>query len=179
MLVHDRQSDQTHFIYSTLVHCMWCRNSSQIATFCCLCSKHCPCFSVHSSIRLLQWTIELIKTELLFRHQQDMLWYLGTSVRIRLHGEYVLVCGHTGVIKTINNRFLSFIPGFNGTNCEHNIDDCPGHQCANRGTCIDGVNTYNCQCPPEWTGTENWYILTINKTRVLAYCREYFISKLD
>uniref|UniRef100_A0A674MY80 Notch receptor 2 n=1 Tax=Takifugu rubripes TaxID=31033 RepID=A0A674MY80_TAKRU len=44
------------------------------------------------------------------------------------------------------------LPGFNGTNCENNIDDCPGHQCANRGTCIDGVNTYNCQCPPEWTG---------------------------
>uniref|UniRef100_A0A3B3ZAP4 Uncharacterized protein n=1 Tax=Periophthalmus magnuspinnatus TaxID=409849 RepID=A0A3B3ZAP4_9GOBI len=40
---------------------------------------------------------------------------------------------------------------FNGTNCENNIDDCPGHQCANGGTCMDGVNTYNCQCPPEWT----------------------------
>lgn len=61
MLVNDRQSDQTHFIYSTLVHFMWCRNSSQIVTFCCLCSKHCLCFSVHSSIRLLQWTIKLIK----------------------------------------------------------------------------------------------------------------------
>lgn len=44
------------------------------------------------------------------------------------------------------------MPGFNGTNCENNIDDCPGHQCANGGTCMDGVNTYNCQCPPEWTG---------------------------
>lgn len=47
---------------------------------------------------------------------------------------------------------LSFPAGFNGTNCEHNIDDCPGHQCANGGICMDGVNTYNCQCPPEWTG---------------------------
>lgn len=61
MLVNDRQSDQTHFIYSTLVHFMWCRNASQIVTFCCLCSKHCLCFSVHSSIRLLKWTIKLIK----------------------------------------------------------------------------------------------------------------------
>lgn len=43
--------------------------------------------------------------------------------------------------------------GFNGTNCEVNIDDCPDHQCQNGGTCMDGVNTYNCQCPPEWTGT--------------------------
>lgn len=50
---------------------------------------------------------------------------------------------------------VSSAQGFNGTNCENNIDDCPDHQCANGGTCIDGVNTYNCQCPPEWTGMEN------------------------
>uniref|UniRef100_A0A8D0G7V2 Notch receptor 3 n=1 Tax=Sphenodon punctatus TaxID=8508 RepID=A0A8D0G7V2_SPHPU len=42
--------------------------------------------------------------------------------------------------------------GFEGQNCEINIDDCPGHKCMNGGTCVDGVNTYNCQCPPEWTG---------------------------
>lgn len=53
---------------------------------------------------------------------------------------------------TIKWMSLSIVPGFNGTNCENNIDDCPGHQCANGGTCMDGVNTYNCQCPPEWTG---------------------------
>uniref|UniRef100_A0A672LH60 Si:ch73-281k2.5 n=1 Tax=Sinocyclocheilus grahami TaxID=75366 RepID=A0A672LH60_SINGR len=41
---------------------------------------------------------------------------------------------------------------FNGTNCEVNIDDCPNHRCQNGATCMDGVNTYNCQCPPEWTG---------------------------
>lgn len=42
--------------------------------------------------------------------------------------------------------------GFEGQNCEVNVDDCPGHRCLNGGTCVDGVNTYNCQCPPEWTG---------------------------
>ncbi|KAL6459313.1 hypothetical protein MHYP_G00327850 [Metynnis hypsauchen] len=41
---------------------------------------------------------------------------------------------------------------FNGTNCEVNLDDCLDHKCQNGGTCMDGVNTYNCQCPPEWTG---------------------------
>ncbi|XP_041912674.1 neurogenic locus notch homolog protein 1-like isoform X2 [Alosa sapidissima] len=39
-----------------------------------------------------------------------------------------------------------------GPNCEINIDDCPSYDCQNGGTCMDGVNTYNCQCPPEWTG---------------------------
>lgn len=42
--------------------------------------------------------------------------------------------------------------GFTGQNCEANIDDCPGNNCKNGGACVDGVNTYNCRCPPEWTG---------------------------
>ncbi|XP_061672133.1 neurogenic locus notch homolog protein 1-like isoform X3 [Syngnathoides biaculeatus] len=42
--------------------------------------------------------------------------------------------------------------GFSGKDCNHNIDDCPGHECQNGGTCVDGVNTYNCQCQPEFTG---------------------------
>ncbi|KAF3846205.1 hypothetical protein F7725_003283 [Dissostichus mawsoni] len=45
------------------------------------------------------------------------------------------------------------LPGFEGHNCENNVDDCPGHKCMNGGICVDGVNTYNCQCAPEWTGT--------------------------
>ena len=43
--------------------------------------------------------------------------------------------------------------GFTGQNCEENIDDCPGNSCQYGGACVDGVNTYNCRCPPEWTGT--------------------------
>lgn len=42
--------------------------------------------------------------------------------------------------------------GFTGQNCEENVDDCPGNNCRNGGACVDGVNTYNCRCPPEWTG---------------------------
>lgn len=43
-------------------------------------------------------------------------------------------------------------PGFEGSTCERNIDDCPNHRCQNGGVCVDGVNTYNCRCPPQWTG---------------------------
>lgn len=28
---------------------------------------------------------------------------------------------------------------------------------------MDGVNTYNCQCPPEWTGTSLWDFFSIWK----------------
>lgn len=44
------------------------------------------------------------------------------------------------------------LPGFEGSTCERNIDDCPNHKCQNGGVCVDGVNTYNCRCPPQWTG---------------------------
>jgi len=30
--------------------------------------------------------------------------------------------------------------GFNGTECENNIDDCDPNPCQNGGTCIDEVN---------------------------------------
>ena len=43
-------------------------------------------------------------------------------------------------------------PGFEGSVCGHNVDDCPNHNCQNGGICVDGVNTYNCRCPPQWTG---------------------------
>lgn len=43
-------------------------------------------------------------------------------------------------------------PGFEGRICGHNVDDCPNHNCQNGGICVDGVNTYNCRCPPQWTG---------------------------
>lgn len=42
--------------------------------------------------------------------------------------------------------------GYQGRNCEENVDDCASHLCQNGGTCIDGVNNYRCRCPPNFTG---------------------------
>lgn len=38
--------------------------------------------------------------------------------------------------------------GFNGTLCEHNIDDCVLHTCNNYSLCQDGINNYTCVCKP-------------------------------
>ena len=32
------------------------------------------------------------------------------------------------------------------------IDDCVNHTCANGGLCVDGINTYLCNCSAGYTG---------------------------
>ena len=32
------------------------------------------------------------------------------------------------------------------------IDDCVNHTCANGGLCVDGVNSYSCNCSAGYTG---------------------------
>ncbi|KAE8596094.1 hypothetical protein XENTR_v10015965 [Xenopus tropicalis] len=43
-------------------------------------------------------------------------------------------------------------PGWTGTNCTENIDECSSRPCQNRGNCTDGINSYTCNCPNGWTG---------------------------
>ena len=32
------------------------------------------------------------------------------------------------------------------------IDDCEGNLCENGAKCVDGINSYACQCPAGYTG---------------------------
>ena len=34
------------------------------------------------------------------------------------------------------------------------IDDCVNHTCANGGLCVDGVNSYSCNCTAGYTGDQ-------------------------
>ena len=42
--------------------------------------------------------------------------------------------------------------GFQGSDCEVNIDDCPGNTCANNSTCVDSDNSYTCSCLDGYEG---------------------------
>lgn len=42
--------------------------------------------------------------------------------------------------------------GFEGDLC-HNINDCQDSVCLNNGTCVDGINSFQCKCDDKYTGT--------------------------
>ena len=60
-------------------------------------------------------------------------------------------------LEIISNLLFIFL-GFEGSKCEINKDDCVdqnglyNHVCQNGGRCVDGINTYSCDCPPNYTG---------------------------
>ena len=48
---------------------------------------------------------------------------------------------------------MYYIAGYQGNDCEENIDDCASDPCKNEGKCVDGAGTYGCICPAGFNGT--------------------------
>ena len=42
--------------------------------------------------------------------------------------------------------------GFDGMDCEADIDECAGEPCQNGSVCVDGVNGFECLCPGGFAG---------------------------
>ena len=53
------------------------------------------------------------------------------------------------ILNKIIDYTCSCVSGYDGPTCNNNIDDCFSGACENGGQCIDGVNSYTCDC----TGT--------------------------
>ncbi|KAM6961153.1 protein jagged-2-like [Aplochiton taeniatus] len=64
------------------------------------------------------------------------------------------VCGPHGrcISQPASNFTCSCEPGFTGTYCHENINDCVSSPCKNGGTCIDGISSFQCFCPDGWEG---------------------------
>uniref|UniRef100_A0A8V5H3B8 Neurogenic locus notch homolog protein 1 n=1 Tax=Melopsittacus undulatus TaxID=13146 RepID=A0A8V5H3B8_MELUD len=52
----------------------------------------------------------------------------------------------------INTFTCVCLPGFTGSYCEHDINECDSKPCLNGGTCQDSYGTYKCTCPQGYTG---------------------------
>ncbi|XP_046569114.1 LOW QUALITY PROTEIN: uncharacterized protein LOC124277463 [Haliotis rubra] len=61
-------------------------------------------------------------------------------------------CIHGDCNDELNSYTCTCHTGYQGDNCDVNIDDCVENECTNGGTCVDGVVEYTCRCTPEYTG---------------------------
>ena len=58
---------------------------------------------------------------------------------------YPSKCIHGDCVTTTYGYTCECYPGYNGTHCEININDCISHTCIH-GNCVDMVNNFTCSC---------------------------------
>ncbi|XP_072507728.1 cubilin [Notamacropus eugenii] len=63
-------------------------------------------------------------------------------------------CVNGQCIETVSSYLCKCDPGWEGTNCTENINECLSQPCFNGGTCTDGINSYTCECTSAWTGSQ-------------------------
>ncbi|CAB1449409.1 unnamed protein product, partial [Pleuronectes platessa] len=62
-----------------------------------------------------------------------------------VNGQCVATTSAPGYICNCNS-------GWQGANCDQNINECSSNPCQNGGTCTDGTNGFTCTCTAQWTG---------------------------
>eukprot|EP00105_Crassostrea_gigas_P037846 XP_019921994.1 PREDICTED: fibropellin-1 [Crassostrea gigas] len=55
---------------------------------------------------------------------------------------------------TCLNGKCSCVDGYEGSLCQHSVDECKTSPCKNGGTCVDGHKDYSCECLSGFTGKD-------------------------
>uniref|UniRef100_K1QI49 Versican core protein n=1 Tax=Magallana gigas TaxID=29159 RepID=K1QI49_MAGGI len=62
-------------------------------------------------------------------------------------------CQNGGTCLDLINKYeCQCVPGYTGTQCEIDINECASNPCENQATCNNYVNFFNCTCLPGFTG---------------------------
>ncbi|CAH1794302.1 unnamed protein product [Owenia fusiformis] len=65
-----------------------------------------------------------------------------------------ITCQNGGICENgTGTHNCTCMPGYSGSFCQHNIDDCVGHLCENGATCVDDIGNYSCTCTPGFENT--------------------------
>jgi hypothetical protein len=79
-------------------------------------------------------------------------------------------CQNNGTCVRSGSSYQCFCKmGYEGANCQHNIDDCAGKPCLNGGTCIDQLNGFKCQCSADTTGRNETFLIIRKSKEFLPY----------
>ncbi|KAK3598970.1 hypothetical protein CHS0354_024642 [Potamilus streckersoni] len=71
-------------------------------------------------------------------------------------GPGVSRCQNGGTCNNINSTYFSCdcVPGYTGSDCSTDINECESDPCQHAGVCKDLINDYNCTCPNRYDGKD-------------------------
>lgn len=79
--------------------------------------------------------------------------YISLSLSLNLFLPSSSSCLNNGTcVDDINTFSCRCRPGFYGTFCEYEQNECDSQPCKNGGTCTDGLGSYRCTCPVGYNG---------------------------
>lgn len=63
------------------------------------------------------------------------------------------MCGGHGICVNNKRNYTCLCEnGWQGFQCDENINECLSNPCKNNGTCVDKINGYICSCSENWEG---------------------------